>query len=136
MPDAKCRECDAVIETWFIHSEELLSKKLCFECYFWLEEILAAQNGDIFRNGRKVVRVRQEGGLWHYIIGPEDTSNEEVKLRGFGGVKFRIKFTAGPFEGQTITTTNLWCQGVIPERFWKRLPANALLTVSERCCNG
>ena len=43
----------------------------------------------------------------HYIVGDED----EIGMRGFDGRKVIIKF----MDNSTITTTNLWSQGIIPE---------------------
>lgn len=60
------------------------------------------------------VRVRGE----HYTICIEDIGHAK---RGFNGDRFNIKFS----DGRLATTTNLWSQGTIPERFRERLPDNA-----------
>jgi hypothetical protein len=54
----------------------------------------------------------------HYLIGDEDSK----AMRGFGGVKYTIRF----FDGREVTTTNLWSQGEIPEEIRELyLPDNA-----------
>jgi hypothetical protein len=45
-------------------------------------------------------------------------------MRGFGGHEFHIRFTDGREEAE-VETSNLWCQGNIPEHFSKLLPNNA-----------
>ena len=105
----KCKECGAPILSWlWDDADVMLELRLCFTCKFWYEKIPLADDS-------KVVRIHHT----HYWIGEE--ANKGV-FRGFGGQKFVIKFNDGRNE---VTTTNLWCQGEIPERFWDRLPDNA-----------
>jgi hypothetical protein len=54
----------------------------------------------------------------HYIISL-DTSSHGFK--GFGGRRWCITF----FDGRTVTTNNLWCQGTIPPKWRERFPDNA-----------
>jgi hypothetical protein len=61
----------------------------------------------------------------HYVICDE---SPDVQLRGFGGDPFEIKF----HDGRVVKTTNLWCQGAIPERFRDRLPDNAVFLQGRR----
>lgn len=49
----------------------------------------------------------------HYLVGPED-----AVLKGYGGRRHRL--TAR--DGVVTETTNLWCQGVIPEAYRAQLP--------------
>lgn len=54
----------------------------------------------------------------HYVIEPED---DKSGSRGFGGDKFVIHFN----DGREVVTTNLWCQGEIPENYKDKFPNNA-----------
>lgn len=103
-----CKDCGVDLSTdkcsYACHSDGL-----CFSCYFWREKVeLAVTHPD------RVVRV---DGV-HYFIGDENASKT---FRGFAGHRFKIKFN----DGREVTTTNLWCQGDIPENFQDRLPNNA-----------
>lgn len=55
----------------------------------------------------------------HYYIGDEDS--KETYFRGFAGAHFTIRF----YDGRVVETTNLWCQGDIPEEFRDLFPNNA-----------
>ena len=70
----------------------------CFEQDFWTK---ALDKDAIIVNGVC------------YHMGDE---NEKSYFRGFGGARFVIEFLS---DGHRVTTTNLWCQGDIPERFYK-----------------
>lgn len=54
----------------------------------------------------------------HYTLG-DDRPGDEFK--GFGGRRFDIEF----FDGRTVTTHDLWHQGVIPPKWRERYPDNA-----------
>lgn len=54
----------------------------------------------------------------HYYIDDEDDNS---RFRGFDGAKFVIRF----HDGREVTTTNLWCQGNIPDEFRDLFPNNA-----------
>jgi hypothetical protein len=81
---------------------------VCFDCYFWGEKVPFVNNPS---------SVRVEGT--HYWIG-EETADQ--MFRGFAGRKFHVLFN----DGREVITTNLWCQGDIPERWRKELPDNAV----------
>lgn len=82
----------------------------CFSCKFWSEKILQ----DSVSEPHRVAII--DGT--HYFIDDEDSESE---FRGFGGSKFHIIFN----DGVEVITTNLWCQGDIPE-FWRpHFPDNA-----------
>lgn len=95
----KCSRCE---------EEALSNNKLCFTCNFWTEKVRK-------KYASTSVRINQI----HYFI----DVNEERKshCKGFGGAKFVIKF----FDGRIVTTTNLWCQGTVPDDFRNDLPDNA-----------
>ncbi|GHC38526.1 hypothetical protein GCM10010348_77350 [Streptomyces anthocyanicus] len=56
----------------------------------------------------------------HYMLG-DDSPTFPKAYKGFGGRRFTIKF----FDGRTITTGDLWYQGVIPSKWRERYPDNA-----------
>lgn len=87
---------------------KLAEERLCHSCEFWISKIAIAARAD-------VARIRGT----HYIVGKETDSKRG--FRGFGGAAFEIKFA----DGRQVSTSNLWCQGEIPERFRARLPDNA-----------
>ncbi len=79
----------------------------CHTCAFWTQHIVLFLSGD-----PAIVIV--DGA--HYRLG--DDSN---RLKGHGGRKFIIHYN----DGRTITTNNLWYQGIIPDRFRNTLKDNA-----------
>jgi hypothetical protein len=81
-------------------------ERLCYKCAFWLEQAA---------NKTRVIIV---GGT-HYRYGGEEKSS----ARGFGGEKFTFRFLS---DGSELTTTNLWHQGQIPDRFRHLMPDNAV----------
>ena len=105
-----CKECNSEIELCYDKETktQLIKYQLCFNCNFWREKV------DI-KDREEVARI--DGA--HYIIGKNDHSPN--RFRGFGGSKFTISF----FDGREIVTSDLWYQGVIPDKFKKRLPDNA-----------
>lgn len=90
------------------------SKNFCPRCFFWWMMVKARTNGNVTDEGNKCVVV----GGQHYRICDE---NSESLFRGYGGAKFIIDF----FDGSTVTTTNLWHDGEVPEVFREHLPNNA-----------
>lgn len=104
-----CKECKEKIEFNYYKAviQIMKQKQLCFNCLFWTEYIE-------LKNKSESVRIKGE----HYWIGEEDGP---FHFRGFGGKKFKIRFK----NSKEITTTNLWYQGEIPDRFRDRLPNNA-----------
>jgi hypothetical protein len=81
--------------------------KLCFSCWFWTEKI---------KDKNKPQTVIAKGEM--YWIGNEQYTGS---FRGFDGRKFIIEFN----DGDIVTTTNLWFNGKIPERFREELKDNA-----------
>lgn len=94
-------------------ANDILKKTLCFTCLFWKGKVSIQDRMNIARVDRN-----------HFIIGSESDPGR----RGYNGQKFTIKF----FDGRKITTTNLWCQGKIPEHFRKTLPDNAEFEEEEK----
>ena len=88
--------------------KEMISRALCFSCNFW----------NAYAN-RVHLPISVRVGDKHYMILSETL--KAGAFRGFNGRKFRIRF----HDGRFVETTNLWCQGKIPERFKSRLADNA-----------
>lgn len=85
------------------------SEDICFDCNFWSKKLL--------QDKENPERIAIIDGT-HYFIGDEDSQSG---FRGFGGARFQIEFN----DGRKVVTTNLWCQGDIPE-FWRnKFPDNA-----------
>jgi len=104
-----CKECGAEIRFGFGKEVEDRMRRLgvCVSCEFWLGWVER-------RDDSRVARVNHV----HYFVEDEfDTCG----VRGFDGRRFVIEWN----DGRRATTTNLWCQGDIPEYFWDRLPDNA-----------
>jgi hypothetical protein len=105
-----------------------MAEKSEFNALFWAVKVEWLNNGDINSNGEKVVRINGE----HYVIGSE---NAPGSFRGFGGRKFVIKFIDGNHKDKIVTTTNLWCQGDIPEELRHILKDNAIFLKDDDITN-
>ncbi len=84
-------------------AEKMKERKLCFSCNLWTEHHELDKN-------RKFAVIDGK----HYVI-----SNSGLK--GMCGTTFTIRF----FDGETVTTDNLWHQGTIPEHLRHLFPDNA-----------
>lgn len=101
-----CKLCGSPIEFWREDEDT------CFSCDLWtirqtevsLPETVIAEDGN--------------GGRTFYSIGDE---NCKSPFRGFGGAHVTIHF----FDGRVVKSSNLWCGGDIPERFYDKYPINA-----------
>lgn len=92
---------------------ELKAKGVCDTCDFWLEK-------QAFHTPENEHKWCVADGI-HYIVGNE---NSKDYFRGFGGSHVRIHFN----DGTVVDSTNLWCQGDIPEGYWRdHMPDNATL---------
>jgi hypothetical protein len=109
-----CKECGMLEELhWDTKTNEKMNRlSLCFHCNFWQEYVEQKDNP----------RYHRIKGT-HYVVSPE--TNGPDNWKGYSGRKFIIK------RGEEIiTTTNLWCQGTIPDHFKDRLPdTSEFLTV-------
>ena len=108
-----CCKCGEVVDTseyWEDVAQEMEGRQFCHSCNFWQNHIEndATVNKDVF--------VIADGV--HYIIGDENSTDY---FRGFGGAKVTINFK----DGRVVKSSNLWCQGNIPERFRNEMPDNA-----------
>ena len=66
-----------------------------------------------------VVRVNHIHYMAHFGVNPGP-------FKGHGGAKFWFKFTDGPYLGEIVECTNVWCQGDIPKELWDEMPDNAV----------
>lgn len=109
----KCTKCGEVLEDSGTYDYEGIGieevKDYCFTCDFWANQ---AQLHRKEPNKRFMIK-----GV-SYSIGPEDAG----AMRGHGGCKFSILY-----KGEIIETTNMWCQGRVPEHFGAELPDTAEL---------
>lgn len=102
----KCSVCGKKILRSSYDGVVLCGSEECWPYYYW----------------SKIAREKDE----HIIIDDEcyTIGNEEAgkwSTRGYGGKKFIIKKS----DDTIITTTNLWHNGNVPERFKELLPNNA-----------
>ncbi|NUP15432.1 MAG: hypothetical protein HOZ81_04875 [Streptomyces sp.] len=65
----------------------------------------------------------------HYILGDDKPGDP---FKGFGGSRFDIEF----FDGRTVTTRDLWHQGVIPPKWRDRYPDNARFVTAREASHG
>lgn len=107
-----CKECGKVDHLRWIGgtAKQMKERQLCFSCNYWQDRVervghpdQAIIDGVVYQVGEKNV----PGGPW---------------MRGYGGQQFHILFN----DGRDVVTTNLWCNGKVPERFRGRLPDNAI----------
>lgn len=136
-----CKICNMYINVASSQGKELLEKRLCWNCNFWLERadnldteinrVAAKLQRKTFTPGKPPTRsVIIEG--FTYSIGPEPETIVGVRacpqVLGFGGREFRIKFFGvnSPEAGQVVVTHNLWAGGKVPERFIHLFPDNAI----------
>lgn len=108
----KCKICGKLEELHYFPEVEkdLIDRGLCFKCGFWDNLIKTKDNPE---------SVRINGTQYH--IGREEYNHPE-EFRGYGAEKFYIKFN----DGRKVTTTNLWCNGIIPNNFRSILTDNAI----------
>jgi hypothetical protein len=101
----KCSICNKEIEKSKFTNAILCSNE-CHNDHFWIEKIK-------LHDDRTVV---VDHTRWHFQ--PDDPS---AYFKGMGEREFNIEF----FDGRKVKTKNLWCQGDVPEKFWKQIPNNA-----------
>ena len=100
----KCRICNKEFtEKRYCKPNDDICSSECYRINFW-KEIEAEKDDHLFIKGES------------YSIGPENSM-----FKGFGGQHFKIRLNTG----ETIETSNLWHQGVIPDEFKESLKDNA-----------
>lgn len=98
---------------------------LCFKCNYWLQQ-----------TGKPGLIYQWEGETdWrHYTVGPEDSP-----MKGFDARKHLITVIEHDANhpdsiGETLETTNLWSQGIIPKEYHKAMenaPRKFFVTIKE-----
>ena len=104
----KCKICGKEIEK-SSYSNDILCSSECFHVNFW-NELVEEYNKDPYHN--PVVNGTK------YYVGDE---NNAGAFRGFDGARFCILFN----DGTIILSTNLWCNGEVPEEYKDKLKNNA-----------
>jgi len=108
----KCSCCGVIYETDSFNEkmplpQMMAKRKICFECAFWIHKIENPLQHREIINGE------------HYVFKP--VQEEKPYFQGYGGHEFYAIHN----DGTIVTSNNVWYQGVIPERFRKRLPNTA-----------
>ncbi len=109
----KCVICGKEIEESQYSNAVLCSGK-CFTVHFW-QRIIAEKDKHIIINNECC-----------YDGGNVDNPSRYMFM-GSSGRRFWIRF----FDGQEITTNNLWYQGEIPKEFREQLPNTADFYIPE-----
>lgn len=91
-------------------NEELKVLHLCFTCDFWTDRI---EKHQLDRSHRSAII----NGVAYMLL---ETPKKGGPL-GHGGTKMDIRF----HDNVIVQCSNVWCQGVIPERFRDHLRDNA-----------
>lgn len=109
---AKCIKCGSNLEDGNMYDYEGIGIEevadYCFSCNFWANQVKVHRSEPDYR-----FIINNQS----YYAGPEDVG----AMRGYGGCKFTIL----THTGKTIITTNMWCQGPVPECFGDELPDTA-----------
>lgn len=107
-----CKICGVEEDTerW-INGKELEAHQMCITCNHWREQV------ELDKNERGEHGYAIFEGI-HYVLSPH---TDAQVFRGFGGRKFTMKFN----DGHETVCDNVWCQGVIPEGYWReQMPDN------------
>lgn len=112
-----CKICGAEenTERW-LNGYDLEEHQMCQRCNHWREqhELDKTKRGE---HGYAIF----EGT--HYVLLPH--TDAEV-FKGFGGRKFTVKFN----DGYETVCDNMWCQGDIPEGYWReQMPDNVVYMI-------
>lgn len=122
----KCRVCGEIImkgQPHFVVEGGVVCSSDCYTEMYWLEKVEWSLD---CRTSEQEPVFRSKG--LHYVIGAEDA---EMTFRGYAGQRHFIYYMSGPFAGQLFTTTNLWCQGDVPNEYRNDLPDNAKILTPE-----
>lgn len=115
-PAHKCQLCGEWEENeWQLSAMiELHKNQLCFNCNFWVRKIKYYGTGF---DKHFVVN-----GVCYLAHDSKEAKDGGPVMRGFGGREHIILFC----DNTVIKTTNLWCQGDVPELFRSKLKDNAM----------
>lgn len=100
----KCEICGKEIEK-SAYSNAILCSSDCHTDHYWLERV---------NNQHSPTQVVINGNMYQIV-------SEDSCFKGFDGRRFFIEF----FDGRKVTTTNLWSNGTIPDKYRGRIPDNA-----------
>ncbi len=89
---------------------------LCFTCGFWLEKLTWPKG--------ETLRVEHGDQVRHYHPRTKGIRSGPKDGLGFGGAVVTVHFLDGR---PSLTTNDLFEQGIVPARFYDRLPVNATL---------
>ncbi len=103
----QCEICGKEIAESSYMNAVLCSSK-CFERHYW-QQIIAEKDKHIIIHG------------CCYCDGGNVEQPSRYGFLGFSGRRFWIRF----FDGQMLSTNNLWMQGDIPSEYRSALPDNA-----------
>lgn len=114
-PAHKCQLCGVWEENEWQLSEmiQLHKKQLCFNCHFWMRRL---ENYGTGFDKHFVIE-----GVCHMAHDSKPAQDGGPVMRGYGGREHIILFC----NNTVIKTTNLWCQGAVPELFCNKLKNNA-----------
>ena len=121
-PIVRCHECDQDDEACYMEptASRMIKMHLCFKCLFWVEKLEIDK-------GPHANRVARVAGT-QYWIGDDPKRGDYASGLGYGGQRFHIRW----HDGREKVTTNLWCNGKIPEHFKERLPDNAIFIIDAK----
>jgi len=111
--DLICHECGRPIWMAYSNDTEMERTRECFSCHLWLGKIRTPEAGRIIYAG-------QDGKPMTGVLGNKKTPG---RWNGCYGDWFTVTFN----DGRVVETCDLWCGGIVPERFRGRLPVNATL---------
>lgn len=93
--------------------KQVEENQICTHCLHWKEQHILDETE---RGNHKYAIVN---GV-HYTLHPDTNINI---FRGFGGSKFIFRFFD---DGSEVECRNVWCQGNIPDGYWReQMPDNA-----------
>lgn len=118
----KCKICGYEVPEGAPHymtKRGIVCSEKCHTELFWEEKVIWAEDCRT-EEEEPVFRFKGE----HFVIAAED---EETSFRGGSGRLYYVYYCKGPFAGKIIKTTNLWSQGIVPEKYENLLPDNATL---------
>lgn len=102
-----CRHCGERINLGFVTRDTMIERKACHTCLFWLEQSEHRTDAAVIDGSR---------GRSHYRLG---TGLGPSSTRGMLGAHHRLRVLA---TGQEIDNSDLWYQGIIPDRFLELFP--------------
>lgn len=120
-----CRECGAPVVTRNdSRAADMLSEGHCSTCWFWTRRLaefgprFAVVAGCLYSIGEDELAMARR---CRWPVENGRLRGDYRHVLGHAGAECIIRFN----DGRTVTTTNLWAHGEVPEWFRERLPDNA-----------